>query len=121
MDSGAVVAAGSDWSVSSVDPLAAIEVALTRRGPEAEAGPAWIPEERASLPEMIAAYTIAGAYVSFEERDSGSIEAGKLADLIVLDRNLFEIPPQQISDTRVLWTLLEGDTVWRSTEWKDTP
>jgi len=118
MESGAVVVGGSDWSVSSVNPLDAIEVGVTRRAPGAEDGAAWIPEERVDLARMIAAYTIGGAYVSFEERDSGSLEAGKWADLVVLDRNLFELPPHEIHSARVLWTLLEGETVWRDDGWK---
>jgi predicted amidohydrolase YtcJ len=113
LDSGAVVAAGSDWSVSSVKPLDAIEVGVTRRSPSDGPGEAWIPEERATLAEMIAAYTVGGAYVAFEDRESGSLEPGKLADLVVLDRNLFDIPPHEINEAKVLWTLLEGATVWR--------
>jgi predicted amidohydrolase YtcJ len=117
MASGAVVVGGSDWSVSSANPLDAIEVAVTRREPGADPGPAWIPEERVDLPRMVAAYTIGGAYVGFEESDSGSLEVGKKADLIVLDRNLFELPPHDIHTARVLWTLLEGETVWRDDGW----
>lgn len=113
MASGAVVVGGSDWSVSSVNPLDAIEVGITRRGPGSTSGPAWIPQERVTLAQMIAAYTIDGAYLSFEEKDGGSLETGKWADLIVLDRNLFELPPHEIHTARVLWTLLEGTTVWR--------
>ncbi|MEO8198655.1 MAG: amidohydrolase [Thermoanaerobaculia bacterium] len=110
--SGAVLAAGSDWSVSSMNPLEAIEVAITRCDPELTAcDKPWIPEERVDLATMLAAYTIGGAYAGFEERDSGSLESGKLADLIVLDRNLFTIPPGEISDSTVLLTLFEGRTV----------
>jgi predicted amidohydrolase YtcJ len=114
--SGATVVAGSDWSVSSANPLEAIEVALTRRGPAEGPGPAWIPEERAELADMIAAYTIGGAYLDFEEQEAGSIEAGKRADLVVLDRDLFAIPPHEIGEARVLWTLAAGRTVWRAEE-----
>jgi predicted amidohydrolase YtcJ len=110
---GAVIAGGSDWSVSSMNPLDGIEVAVTRRGVD-EPGDAFIPEERIALPEAIAAYTIAGAYAAFEEKETGSIEAGKAADLIVLDRNLFEIPAEKIHEAKVLLTLLEGREVWRS-------
>jgi len=113
MASGAVVVAGSDWSVSSPDPLQAIEVAITRREPGAPVGPAWIPEETVELPQILAAYTIAGAYVSFEERDSGSLETGKLADFVMLDKNIFELPPNQIHTARVLWTVMEGREVYR--------
>jgi predicted amidohydrolase YtcJ len=111
--SGAVVTCGSDWSVSSMNPLEAIQVAVTRRGPDEAPGAAWIPEEVADLPAMLAGYTINGAYVNFEEKETGSIETGKAADLVVLDRNLFEISPNEIHNTKVLLTLLEGKEVYR--------
>ncbi len=112
---GAVLAAGSDWSVSSMNPLEAIEVAITRCDPELTVcDKAWIPEERVDLATMLAAYTIGGAYAGFEERDSGSLEAGKLADLVVLDRNLFAIQPGEISEAKVLLTLFEGRSVFGS-------
>jgi len=111
--SGAVVAAGSDWTVSSLNPLEAIQVALTRRPVDAPPGPAWIPQERATLRDMLEAYTIAGAYAARTERETGSVAVGKLADLVVLDRNLFEVPATEIHQVQVLLTLLEGRTVWR--------
>ena len=110
---GAVIAGGSDWPVSSANPLEAIQVAVTRRGPDAPAGPAWIPEETVDLPTMIAAYTANGAYLSHEEGLRGAVVPGKLADLIVLDRNLFKIAPWEIHKARVLLTLFEGREVWR--------
>ncbi len=113
VSSGAVVVAGSDWSVSSMNPLEAIEVGVTRRDPDDPSVPVFLPEERVSLPAMLAAYTVGGAYASREEKETGSIEVGKAADLIVLDRNLFEVPPEQIHRAKVLWTLLEGREVWR--------
>jgi predicted amidohydrolase YtcJ len=106
--SGAVVAFGSDWPVSSLDPLQGIQVAVTRRDPKREDGPAWIPEERVDLAVALAGYTINGAYLDFQERETGSIEVGKAADLVVLDRNLFEIPTADIHRTRVLYTILGG-------------
>jgi predicted amidohydrolase YtcJ len=114
---GAVLAGGSDWSVSSVNPLHAIQVAITRRPLEAPAdAPSWLPDQRLDLSTALAAYTNGGAFVSFEDQDSGSLEVGKLADLIVLDRNPLEIPPEQIHQARVLWTLLEGREVYRAPE-----
>jgi hypothetical protein len=110
---GAILAGGSDWSVSAMNPLLAIEVALTRRSPEDPAGAAWIPEERVDLATMLAAYTIGSAWASFRERETGSIEPGKLGDLALLDRNLFEIAPTEISEARVLLTLFRGREVWR--------
>jgi len=111
---GGVTAFGSDWSVSSMNPLDGIEVAITHRESSKGPGPAWLPEERIDLPDAIAGYTIRGAYLDFTEKETGSIEVGKAADLIVLDRNLFEIPPSQIHETKVLWTLLDGKEVYRA-------
>jgi hypothetical protein len=116
---GAVVAGGSDWPVTSMNPLEAIQVAVTRRIPTDGPGPAWIPEEVVDLPAMLAAYTINGAYGLFQENETGSIEVGKAADLVVLDRNLFEIPAHEISKARVLLTLLEGKAVYRHAEFRD--
>jgi predicted amidohydrolase YtcJ len=111
--SGAVVAGGSDWTVSSLNPLDAIQVGITRENIDSAGRHPWIPEERADLPRMLAAYTINAAYATHSERDTGSLEAGKLADLAVLDRNLFEIPETEIHRARVVLTLLEGQPVWR--------
>ncbi len=110
---GAVVAGGSDWPVSSANPLEAIQVAVTRRGPADPPGPAWIPEETADLASMIAAYTANGAYLSHEEGVRGSIAAGRLADLVVLDRNLFKIAASEIHAARVLLTLFGGKEIFR--------
>jgi len=112
MRSGAVVAFGSDWSVTSANPLEEIEVAVTRMGAHGETKTPFIPEERIDLRDAIAAFTLNAAYVSFQEDRTGSIEEGKLADLIVLDRNLFAIPPEQISDAQVLLTLFDGKPVF---------
>lgn len=109
---GGTIVGGSDWGVSSLNPLEAIQVAVTRRAPDALAGEPWLPRERVSLARMIAAYTIEGARLAFDERITGSIEAGKAADLIVLDRDLFAIPPEQISRARVLLTLLDGHELY---------
>jgi predicted amidohydrolase YtcJ len=109
---GAVVSGGSDWSVSSLNPLDAIEVGITHRPPDHPTQPAWHPAERVDLATMIAMYTINAAYANHQERETGSIEVGKTADLVVLDRNLFEIDPAEIHEARVLRTLLEGKTVF---------
>ena len=110
---GAVVSGGSDWSVSSLDPLQAIEVGITHRDPGDSLAAPWNPDERVDLPTMIALYTINAAYALHQERETGSVEVGKLADLVVLDRNLFDLPPGRIHQARVLRTLLEGKTVYR--------
>ena len=97
-----------------MNPLDGIEVAVTHREPPKGPGPAWLPQEQIALPEAIAGYTIGGAYLDFSEKETGSIEVGKAADLIVLDRNLFEIPPSQIHEAKVLSTLLDGKEVYRA-------
>jgi predicted amidohydrolase YtcJ len=108
-----VVTGGSDWSVSSLNPLDAIETGITHRDPGDTAGPPWNPAERVDLPTMIALYTINAAWALHQERETGSIEPGKQADLIVLDRNLFEVPAGQIHEVKVVRTLLGGKTVFR--------
>ena len=115
---GGRIAFGSDWSVSSLNPLDGMQVAVTRRGPTAGPGEAWYPQERIDLATAIAGYTIGVAYLNFREQDTGSIEPGKLADLIVLEGNLFEIQPHEIHDTNVLLTLLEGGSVYEHTRWR---
>jgi predicted amidohydrolase YtcJ len=110
--SGAMVVFGSDWSVSTANPLHEIEVAVTRMGPLGETAEPFLPGERIELPVALAAFTINAAYVNGLERQTGSIETGKLADLIVLDRNLFEIDAAEISDARVTLTLFAGAPVY---------
>jgi predicted amidohydrolase YtcJ len=109
---GAVLAAGSDWSVSSLNPLDGIEMGVHHREPDSPKQKPWHPEERVDLATMIAMYTINAAYANHQERETGSIEVGKLADLVVLDRNLFAIPPEEIPRAQVMRTMLEGKTVY---------
>ncbi|MGH9391693.1 MAG: amidohydrolase family protein, partial [Vicinamibacteria bacterium] len=119
-DSGAVLAAGSDWSVSSMNPLDGIQVAVTRREVTAPSGPSWIPEERVDLDTILAAYTRGGAYVRHEEALTGSLEVGKRADVIVLEKNLFDVPETEIHRVKVLLTLLDGKEVFRDSSFPPT-
>jgi hypothetical protein len=109
---GAVVVSGSDWSVSSANPFLQIETAVTRKDPLDDDDEVFIPEERISLAEAIAMLTIDAAWVNHSETETGSIEVGKLADLAVLDRNLFDIQPEAISETQVVLTLFGGKVVY---------
>ena len=120
-DAGVVVVSSSDFPSTDtferdMYPLTGLEVGMTRLDPdtatEAELAGIPQPEERASLEEMIASYTINGAYMIFDERDRGSIEPGKKADLVVLDRNLFELPATSVGEARVLQTYFEGEQVF---------
>jgi predicted amidohydrolase YtcJ len=109
--SGAIVAFGSDWNVSSPNPFEQMEVAITRLGPNGETDIPLTPEQRIDLPTALAAFTINAAYVNGLDDRTGSIEVGKLADLIVVDRNPFEVNVSEISEISVMLTLLEGEAV----------
>ncbi len=112
--SGARLAAGSDWAVSSANPLRAIHVAVNRALPGAsgdEAEP-FLPEQGIGLAEALAAYTAGSAYVNHLDDETAAIEPGKLADLVVLDRDPFDGPPGEIAATRVLLTCVEGERVY---------
>jgi predicted amidohydrolase YtcJ len=115
--SGAVVAFGSDWSVSSANPLEEMEVAVRRADFTKPDEAPFLPDERIDLRDAIAAFTINSAFVSFQDDRTGSIEPGKLADLVVLDRNLFAIDANEISEAKVLLTLLGGKPVYGN--WDD--
>ncbi len=108
---GAVVAFGSDWSVSSANPFEEMETSITRLGALGDTVVPLLPQESISLPEALAAFTINAAYTNRDEKNSGSLEVGKRANLAVLDRNLFEIPASELSDAKVLVTLFEGKPV----------
>jgi predicted amidohydrolase YtcJ len=111
--SGAVVAFGSDWSVSSLVPLEGIQVAVTRQSPDEEPSEVMQPDEVIDLPEALAAYTIGAAYAMGLEKETGSIEIGKRADLVVLEKNLFEVPARRLGKTRVLTTFVGGEPVYQ--------
>jgi predicted amidohydrolase YtcJ len=110
--SGAVLAAGSDWPVSSPDPLRGIHVAVNRMLPgNGHPGEPFLPGERLAIGDAVAAYTIGSAWVSHLDHQAGSIETGKYADLIVLNRNPFAGEPDAIADTRVEMTFVQGALV----------
>jgi predicted amidohydrolase YtcJ len=109
---GGRIVGGSDWFVSTVNPLLAIETAVRREDPSGAIEGVLNAGERVDLATMIAAYTIDAAWLMNHEDIVGSIEEGKRADLVVLDRNLFEIAPADIGDVQVLFTLVDGKVVY---------
>jgi predicted amidohydrolase YtcJ len=111
---GITLAFGSDWYVTSANPLLAIEVAVTRRAPGGVGAEPLLPEEAIDLATAIKAATLGAAYGNFLDKETGSIEVGKLADLIVLDKNLFDMSAPEISEARVMLTLFEGESVYGS-------
>ncbi|MDH7486477.1 MAG: amidohydrolase [Anaerolineae bacterium] len=118
LDTGAVLAFGSDAPVEALDVLAGIHAAVTRRRPDGSPGPeGWHPEQRLSVAEAVHAYTLGAAYAAGEERWRGSISAGKLADLVVLSDDIFTCDPMDILAARVDITLFDGQVVhWRQGE-----
>jgi predicted amidohydrolase YtcJ len=114
---GATLAMGSDWSVSSPDPLEEIHVAVNRVMPpdypySADRDRVFLPDERLDLTTAIAGFTIGSAYVNHLEAETGSIEVGKRADLAVVDRNVFAHPSGEIADASCLMTFVEGERVF---------
>ena len=109
---GARVAFGSDWYVTSANPLDGIEAAVTRLDPDGKTDEPLGENEEINLAQAIENYTLNSAYVNFLDVDTGSIEIGKLADIIVLDRNLFDVPASEINLVRVIATLFRGELVF---------
>lgn len=112
LDHGAVLALGSDWPVAPLDPLQGIHAAVTRQTTDGKKPGGWYPEQKISVEEAIKGYTWNGAYATFSEDDKGSLEAGKLADIVVLDQNLFKIDSPKIKETRVTMTIVGGRVVY---------
>jgi predicted amidohydrolase YtcJ len=113
---GARINGASDYFVTSMNPLLAIEVGITRQNPYSNDGPILNEAERVDLATMIDAYTINGAYTMKLEDKQGSIEVGKRADLVVLNKNLFALDAYEISDAYVTMTIFDGRTVYQRTE-----
>jgi hypothetical protein len=114
-NAGAVLAFGSDSPVESFDPLLGIHAAVTRRRPDGTPHPdGWYPEQRLAVSEAVWGFTMGAAYAAYEEHRKGSLTPGKLADLVVLDRDIFSIDPMEIAETRVLATMIDGEWVWQS-------
>jgi predicted amidohydrolase YtcJ len=111
LDSGATLAFGSDWDVAPMNVLMGIYGAVTRRTLDGKHPGGWIPEQKITVEEAVRAYTMGSAYASFDEKIKGSIEPGKLADLVVLSDDIFSIDPIQIADTKVWMTIFDGKIV----------
>lgn len=112
LEVNAKLAFGSDWFVAPPTPLEGIYAAVTRQTLDGKNSEGWIPEQKISVEQALKAYTINAAYASFEEKIKGSIEIGKLADFVILDKNIFEIEPSQIRETKVLQTVIGGKTIF---------
>jgi predicted amidohydrolase YtcJ len=114
IDDGTGCAFGSDWPVAPATPLEGIYAAVTRRTLDGEHPGGWVPSQKITVEEALRAYTLDAACSSFQEESLGSLEVGKLADLVVLDRDLFTIPAEEFRDVKVVTTIVGGKTMFDS-------
>ncbi|MDJ0917003.1 MAG: amidohydrolase [Woeseiaceae bacterium] len=116
LDSGAPLSVGSDWTVTQANPWTALETMVTRRAPGVTTGPALHAEHAITLEEAVYLYTAGGAYSQQQEHEIGSIEKGKAADFIVVDRNIFDIPIHEVHETEVVRTFVGGREVYNQSQ-----
>ena len=112
LDAGALLAFGSDWDVAPLSPIAGIDAAVNRRTLDGRNPKGWIPEQRIGVEEALRAYTSSAARAGFAENEKGSLAVGKLADFVVLDRDILSIPPGGIPEARVDATVVGGRVVY---------
>jgi hypothetical protein len=112
LDHGGRLAFGSDWPVAPATPIEGIYAAVTRRTLDGKHPDGWVPQQRISVEEALRAYTIDAAYAGFSEKSLGSLTPGKLADLVILDRDLFTMPANEISSAHVVTTIVGGKVAY---------
>ena len=112
LDAGVKMCFGTDWYVAPLNPLLGIYAAVTRRTLDDKNPDGWIPEQKISVEDAIKCYTVNSAYASFEENIKGTIETGKLADLIILSDDILTIDPNKIKDVKVEMTMFDGKVIY---------
>jgi predicted amidohydrolase YtcJ len=112
LDSGATLAFGSDWFVAPLSPILGIHAAVTRQTIDGKNPNGWVPEQKVTVEQAVRAYTLSNAYAEFAEKDKGALEAGKLADVVVLSKDIFKIKADEIQKTRVVYTIVGGRVVY---------
>jgi predicted amidohydrolase YtcJ len=116
-NAGGVLAFGSDWPIVTLNPWVGVQNALTRQTTEGNPPGGFVPKERISLEDAIRGYTLNAAIAGHREKTEGSLEPGKLADLIIVSQDLFRIEPTEIGKTEVLLTMVGGKVVYQSSNW----
>ena len=111
---GGHLAFGSDWPVVTLNPWVGVQTAVTRQTMEAKPDAGFVPEQRLTVEETVRGYTLGAAYAGRREKTEGSIEPGKLADLIIVSQNIFEIDPHRLAETKVLTTVVGGRVVYQA-------
>lgn len=114
VDAGVHIAFGTDWFVEPLDPMIGLYAAVTRQFPDGTPAGGWFPEERLTMAQAIEFYTLGSAYAEFAETRKGSLAPGKLADMVVLSKNVFTIPPREILATRPVMTIVGGRIVFEA-------
>jgi hypothetical protein len=112
LDHGVRLAFGTDWDVAPLNPMFGLYAAVTRATLDGKNPNGWFPEQKLSLTEALTAYTMGSAYAEFQETQKGSITKGKLADMVILDQDLFAIAPEKIRDVKVVETIVGGKVVY---------
>ncbi|CAN5709046.1 amidohydrolase [soil metagenome] len=114
LDAGATLAFGTDWSVAPLDPMLSIYAAVTRRTLDSKNPQGWVPEQKISVEEAARAYTVGSAHAEFTEKEKGTITPGKLADLVIIARDIFKIDPTEIENVKVVMTIVDGRIVYEA-------
>jgi len=112
LDHGVRLAFGTDWDVAPLNPMLGLYAAVTRETLNGKNPKGWFPGQKLTVAEAVEAYTMGSAYAEFQEREKGSITPGKLADMVLLDADIFLISPERIRDVKVLKTIVGGKVVW---------
>jgi predicted amidohydrolase YtcJ len=112
LNAGTTLAFGSDWNVAPLDPMQGILAAVTRRTLDGKHPDGWVPEEKITVEEAVRAYTVGSAYAEFAEEVKGTLSPGRLADLVILSRDIFKIDPGEIGSVRVDTTIMDGRVVF---------
>ena len=113
IDLNATLAFGSDWFVAPATPLEGIYAAVTRRTLDGKNPDGWVPDQKITVEEALRAYTMGSAYASFDEKEKGSLEVGKLADLVVINQDLTKVAPGELRDAKVVLTIVGGKVVFK--------
>lgn len=113
-DAGGRLAFGSDWPVVTLNPWEGVQTAVTRQTSEGQPEAGFVPEQRLTVAQVIEGYTLGAAFAGRREKSEGSLEIGKLADLIILSQNIFDIDPHKISATKVVTTIVGGRLVYQA-------
>jgi predicted amidohydrolase YtcJ len=114
LDTGAVLAFGSDSPVAPMNPLFGIYAAVTRRTLDGKNPNGWIPEQKITVDEAVRAFTYGSAYAEFQENVKGTLEVGKLADLVIISDDIFAIDPVKIGAVKVMLTVMDGKVVFEA-------